>query len=93
MDYQFLCMVVLVSLSCVYAAQALMPASWRVRVIRALAKGPLPEQMKHRLAAAAQKASGCACDGCDRTVTEGPDEAKTAAPKEAKIVFIRRPRA
>ena len=91
MDFQTITVACLVGISCIYAAQALMPAAWRVRFLRTLAQGPLPERLKHWLQAEAQKASACGCDGCDRAVDRATGVAATAAPREAKIIFMRRP--
>ena len=90
MDFQTMCVAVLVGISFVYAAQALMPGAWRVRSLRAMARWPLPQRFREKLVEKAEKASGCGCDGCDRAASPAHGASGAALPKESKIIFMPR---
>jgi hypothetical protein len=90
MDFQTITVAVLVGISFVYAAQALMPSIWRVRSLRAMARWPLPRYFTHKLAEKAEKASGCGCDGCDRVESTAIRANQAPLPKESKIIFMPR---
>jgi len=90
MDFQTLTVALLVGLSCVYAAQALMPGAWRAHALRAMARWPLPKLVADLLADKAQKAAGCGCNGCDRSPSVSPSASEAFATKEAKIIFMPR---
>jgi hypothetical protein len=65
----------------IYAAWTLMPAASRRGIAVALLKLPLPGGMAAFMRRHSVAASGCACDGCDKSVT------KTAAPKVHTITL------
>ena len=93
MDFQTVAVAVLVGISFVYAAQALMPSIWRVRSLRAMARWPLPRYFTHKLAEKAEKAekaSGCGCDGCDQVESTAIRANQAPLPKESKIIFMPR---
>jgi hypothetical protein len=84
MDAQIVVVALLVVACTSYAAWTLMPGSLRRRIAALLLKLPLP----HRLAISMRKhsvqASGCACDGCDRSATSAAKQPDGVA---APIVF------
>ena len=90
MDFQTITVALLVGISFVYAAQALMPSIWRVGVMRAMARWPLPKYFSHKLAEKAEKATGCGCDGCDRAVSPANGATGATLPKESKIILVPR---
>jgi hypothetical protein len=90
MDFQTITVALLVGISFVYAAQALMPSVWRVGVMRAMARWPLPKYFSHKLAEKAEKASGCGCDGCDQAANPANGATGATLPKESKIIFMPR---
>jgi hypothetical protein len=62
--------VALIVLGCAaYSTWTLMPAALRRRVATALAPLPWPSALAEWLAKHSTQAAGCACDGCDRSVT------------------------
>ena len=63
-----------------YAAWTLMPAAARRAIAIALLKLPLPAALARRLSKHAVEASGCGCDGCDRSTLAKPKEAGAAQP-------------
>ena len=90
MGFQSLTVLVLVGLSFVYATQALMPIAWSLRVLRAMARWPLPRPLADRLARKVQTISACGCDGCDRSQAKGHGAASALLPQESKITFMPR---
>ncbi len=79
--------VALLVLGCsVYAVWTLMPSVARRALAASMLKLPLPERMATRFRKAAREASGCGCDGCDRSELK----AKTPAPVEQTVTFHRR---
>jgi hypothetical protein len=90
MDFQTITVAVLVGISFVYAAQALMPGAWRVRSLRAMTRWPLPRLLADKLAEKAANASGCGCDGCDRAGGILNRTASALPPTQSKIIFMRR---
>ena len=60
--------VALIVVACAaYAAWSLLPAGARRRIAASALRLPLPARLARRVGAAAQAASGCGCDGCDRS--------------------------
>lgn len=60
--------VVLIVIGCAfYAAWTLMPAAARRRIALALLAYPLPGSMDAAMRRHATAASGCGCDGCDKS--------------------------
>jgi hypothetical protein len=55
-----------------YAAWTLMPAAWRRATALALLKLPLPAGAAAFLHKHSIVASGCACDGCDKSALKAP---------------------
>jgi hypothetical protein len=90
MDFQTITVALLVGISFVYAAQALMPGAWRVRSLRAIARWPLPKYLTNKLAEKAEKASGCGCDGCDQAASSANGANGATLPQESKIIFMPR---
>ena len=78
--------VALLVLGCsVYAVWTLMPSVARKALASSMLKLPLPEVVAVKMRKAAQGASGCGCDGCDKS------ELKVrAAPVEQTVTFHRR---
>jgi hypothetical protein len=93
MDFQTIAVTVLVGLSFVYATQALMPIAWRVRVLGAMARWPLPTCVTDRLSKKLQKIASCGCDGCDQAQAKGNSLTGALLPGESKIHFMPRRRA
>lgn len=86
---QTLIVAVLVGACSCYALWTLMPSGARRTLAMTLLRIPhLPRRVETRLQNAAQAASGCGCDGCDRS--EKKPAAKTPAPQP--ITFHPRPR-
>ena len=56
----------------VYAAWTLMPAAWRRATALALLELPLPVGAAAFLRKHSVEASGCACDGCDKSAAKAP---------------------
>ncbi len=79
---QVLIVAVLVACCFVYAAWVLLPASARRWVAARLLERRLPAFVAAALRPYASAASGCGCDGCDRSTT-----AKTARPAAAPITL------
>jgi len=70
----------------VYAAWALLPATARRGIARALLKRPLPGFAARFLRRHAEASSGCGCDGCDRNVAAPPPAERPPA-EGAPLVF------
>lgn len=86
---QALIVFLLVAACSFYALWTLMPASARRRLAIGMLRIPhLPRRFEERLQKSAQAASGCGCDGCDRS------EKKPAAiaPAQQTITFHKRAR-
>jgi hypothetical protein len=86
---QSLIVVLLVSACSFYALWTLMPSSARRTLAIGMLRIPhLPRRIEARLQKSAQAASGCGCDGCDRS------EKKPAAkgPAQQTITFHPRTR-
>ena len=65
---QLLIVVLLVTACSAYALWTLMPSGARRSLALTLLRLPhLPRRIEARLQKAAQAASGCGCDGCDRS--------------------------
>ncbi|MEO8058549.1 MAG: DUF6587 family protein [Burkholderiales bacterium] len=81
--------VILLVLACsTYALWTLMPSAARRSLALTLLRLPkLPHRVEARLQKAAQAASGCGCDGCDRS------EKKPAAKAPAQHPITFHPRA
>jgi hypothetical protein len=78
---QSLIVAMIVAGCAVYAAWTLMPAVSRRSIAAALLKLPLPAGTAAFMRKHSVVASGCACDGCDKSV------AKPAAPKVQTITL------
>jgi hypothetical protein len=74
---------VLVAGCFVYALWTLAPKAPRSRFANALLKMPLPRLLQRPLTAAARQQGGCACDGCDRSVTSKAKAGQTTASAQA----------
>ncbi len=86
---QSLIVILLVGACSCYALWTLMPASARRTLALGMLRIPhLPQRIEARLQKSAQAASGCGCDGCDRS--EKKPAAK--APAQQTITFHPRPR-
>ncbi|MEO8804504.1 MAG: hypothetical protein ABI433_00355 [Burkholderiaceae bacterium] len=86
---QSLIVAVLVGACSVYALWTLMPAGARRSLAIVMLRAPhLPRRVEARLRKSAQAASGCGCDGCDRS--ENKPAAK--APAQQTITFHPRTR-
>jgi hypothetical protein len=72
MIVQTLVVAVLVVACSAYAAWTLMPASARRGIALSLLKLALPATIAARLRKHAVEASGCGCDGCDRSTAAKP---------------------
>jgi hypothetical protein len=75
MIYQSLIVAALVIACSTYAAWTLMPAAARRGVALSLLKLPLHDALARRLRKHAVEASGCGCDGCDRSAVAKPKAA------------------
>jgi hypothetical protein len=82
---QYLVVALLVLACAAYATWTLMPAALRRRSAAALAPLPWPHAAARWLAAQAAPATGCGCDGCDRSTLAAPKAATGAT-----ITFHRR---
>jgi hypothetical protein len=82
---QYLVVALLVFACVAYATWTLMPAALRRRSAAALAPLPWPRAAARWLAVQAAPATGCGCDGCDRSALAVP-KASAGAP----ITFHRR---
>jgi len=70
-----------------YAAWKLMPATLRQSLAVSILRLPhLPSPIEATLQKAAQKASGCGCDGCDRSPSH-PTSKMNAKAAQQPIVF------
>jgi hypothetical protein len=78
---QSLVVALIVAGCAVYAAWTLMPGASRRAIAVALLKLPLPDGMAAFMRRHSVVASGCACDGCDKSV------AKRAAPEVQTITL------
>lgn len=67
---QSLIVAMIVAGCAVYAAWTLMPAASRRGIAVALLKLPLPAAMAAFMRRHSVLASGCGCDGCDKSVTK-----------------------
>ena len=67
----------------VYALWTLGPKSPRSRLAAALLKLPLPWMLQGPLKAAALRQGGCACDGCDGSVSAKAKAGQTKATQQA----------
>ena len=86
---QTLIVAVLVGACSFYALWTLMPSGARRALAAGLLRIPhLPRRIETRLQKAAQAASGCGCDGCDRSDKKPAVETPTTQP----ITFHPRPR-
>ena len=68
-----------------YAAWTLMPASLRRAIALALLKLPLPGGVATFMRRHSTQASGCGCDGCDKSVLKATPPAEPAG--TATITF------
>lgn len=84
---QYLVVALLVLGCAFYASWTLLPAALRRRVATALAPLPWPPVLAQWLAKHSLQASGCACDGCDRSAAP---KARVDGP--VPITFHARPR-
>lgn len=83
---QWLVVAVIVAGCAVYAAWTLMPAGSRRALALACLKLPLPTAVATFMRRHAAMASGCGCDGCDKSVS------KAAAPEVHTITLHPRTR-
>ena len=73
MQMQSLVVALLVAGCAVYVAWSLMPAALRRAIALALLKLPLPGGVATFMRRHSAQASGCGCDGCDKSVLKaGP---------------------
>ena len=77
---QALIVALVVACCFVYAAWALMPAAARRWVASSLLERPLPVFLADALRPYATAASGCGCDGCDRSGKVAPATASGSQP-------------
>jgi hypothetical protein len=82
---QILIVALLVAFCAFYAVWTLMPAAARKWVASVLLERPLPAFVAERLRGYTSAASGCGCDGCDRSV-----KSSTATSGATPITFHRR---
>ena len=86
---QLLIVVLLVTACSAYALWTLMPSAARRSLAITLLRLPhLPRRIEARLQKAVQAASGCGCDGCDRS----EKKPAASAPAQHKITFHPRAR-
>ena len=86
---QSLIVVLLVAACSCYALWTLMPTSARRTLALGMLRIPhLPRRLEARLQKSAQAASGCGCDGCDRS----EKKPATNAPAQQTITFHPRTR-
>ena len=78
---QSLLVALIVAACAVYVAWTLMPAPWRRGLALASLKLPLPAGVATFMRRHSVAASGCACDGCDKSA------APAASPKVQTIVL------
>ena len=76
---QSLVVAVIVAACAVYAAWTLMPASLRRAIALALLKLPLPGGVATFMRRHSAQASGCGCDGCDKSVLKAAPPAGSAS--------------
>ena len=76
---QSLVVAVIVAACAVYAAWTLMPASLRRAIALALLKLPLPGGVATFMRRHSAQASGCGCDGCDKSVLKSAPPAGPAS--------------
>ena len=69
---QSLAVALIVGACAVYAAWTLMPAAWRRATALALLDLPMPAGATAFLRKHSVAASGCACDGCDKSAAKAP---------------------
>ena len=69
---QLLVVALIVAGCTLYATWTLMPAAWRAATALALLKLPLPTGAAAFLRKHSVVASGCACDGCDKSALKAP---------------------
>ena len=86
MFLQWLVVALIVAGCSLYVAWTLLPASWRAATALALLELPLPPRAAAFLRKHSVVASGCACDGCDKSATPAP------APRVHTITLHPRPR-
>ena len=82
---QSLVVVLIVAGCAVYVAWTLMPASLRRAIALALLKLPLPGGVASFMRRHSAQASGCGCDGCDKSVLKAAPPAGPAS--SATITF------
>jgi hypothetical protein len=96
---QSLVVAVIVAACATYAVWTLMPAFLRRPLALALLKLPLPRRLSAAIEKRTTQASGCACDGCDKSksATAATTDPTGPVPSQhpaggAPLVFHPRPR-
>ena len=90
---QSLIVVLVVAACSAYALWTLMPSSARRSLALTLLRLPhLPRRVEARLQKTAQAASGCGCDGCDRSEKRADKQPAAKVPAQHTITFHPRAR-
>jgi len=79
MHWQSLIVALIVAACSVYAVWTLMPSAARRVAARWVLKLPLPAVLAAPFERASRAASGCGCDGCDRSVLKPKASAESNA--------------
>ena len=90
MDLQTVVVALMVVASCVYAANALLPRTVHVALLRAVLRLPLPAATVQWLNGKAVRAASCDCGGCDKAGTVSSGAVTGDQGSQEKIIFIRK---